>query len=219
MVTHSRTKTETPAHEPPRPRDRQATRERVLEAVGRLLAREGFGGLGVNAVAREAGVDKVLIYRYFGGLEALLEAWGRTSVLGAGRQSEGDAGGATVGPADRAEAFLSAYVRDLRENPEALEVMRWELVEDNALTRRLAEVREAEGFAELRALGVPKARAAAVDLPAVAAVLTAGLIHLALRARSAPEWLGIPLRTDEGWARIERAAVALARAGLGPAKP
>ena len=64
-----------------------------------------------------------------------------------------------------------------------------------------------------------EAKAAAVDLPAVAAVLTAGLLHLALRARSAPEWLGIPLRTDEGWARIERAAVALARAGLGPAKP
>jgi AcrR family transcriptional regulator len=219
MVTHRKPKTSASALKPQRPRDRQATRERVLEAVGRLLAREGFGSLGVNAVAREAGVDKVLIYRYFGGLEALLEAWGRTTILGAADRDRADAAGAPSSPADRAEAFLSAYVRDLRENPEALEVMRLELVEDNALTRRLAEVREAEGFAELRALGVPKARAAAVDLPAVAAVLTAGLIHLALRARSAPEWLGIPLRTDEGWARIERAAVALARGGLGPAKP
>jgi AcrR family transcriptional regulator len=218
MVTRSKPKEATPARKPPRPRDRQATRERVLDAVGRLLAREGFGSLGVNAVAREAGVDKVLIYRYFGGLEALLEAWGRTNVLGAGRRN-GDDSGAAASPADRAAAFLSAYVRDLRESPEALEVMRWELVEDNALTRRLAEVRETEGFADLRALGLPKAKAAAVDLPAVAAVLTAGLLHLALRARSAPEWLGIPLRTDEGWARIERAAVALARAGLGTARP
>ena len=32
--------------------------------------------VGVNAIAREAGVDKVLIYRYFGGLPELLRQWG-----------------------------------------------------------------------------------------------------------------------------------------------
>jgi len=62
-----------------------------------------------------------------------------------------------------------------------------------------------------------KARTAAPKTsPSVAAILTAGLLHLALRARSAPEWLGVPLRTDEGWARIECAAVALARTALKP---
>jgi len=49
----------------------------LIQAVGTLLAREGFKGLGVNAVAREAGVDKVLIYRYFGGLSELIVAFGR----------------------------------------------------------------------------------------------------------------------------------------------
>ena len=60
-------------------RDREATRARLIAAVGNLLAREGFKGLGVNAVAREAGVDKVLIYRYFGGLPELIVAFGRES--------------------------------------------------------------------------------------------------------------------------------------------
>ena len=41
----------------PRERDAQATRGRILAAVGSLLVREGFGALGVNAVARAAGVD------------------------------------------------------------------------------------------------------------------------------------------------------------------
>jgi len=58
-------------------RDREATRARLIGAVGTLLAREGFKGLGVNAVAREAGVDKVLIYRYFGGLSELIADFGR----------------------------------------------------------------------------------------------------------------------------------------------
>jgi hypothetical protein len=121
--------------------------------------------------------------------------------------------------ADRAAAFLADYVRDLRSNPEALEVSRWELFEDNPLTRRLAQAREAAGLAELQDLGVSPRKAEKLDLPSVAAIVTAGILHLALRARSAPEWLGIPLRTDDGWARIERAAVALARTAVGPAQP
>ncbi len=55
-------------------RDKGATRQRLLEAVGTLLSRDGFGALGVNAVAREAGVDKVLIYRYYGGMADLWRA-------------------------------------------------------------------------------------------------------------------------------------------------
>ena len=218
MVTTIRRKTRAAAPETPRSRDRLATREGILAAVGRLLARDGFGSIGVNAIAREAGVDKVLIYRYFGGLDALLETWGHRNMYGAGGSGAGtERAGMTA--ADRAAAFLAAYVRDLRSKPEALEVSRWELVEDNPLTRRLAQAREAAGLAELHDLGVSPRMAEKLDLPSVAAILTAGILHLALRARSAPEWLGIPLRTDEGWARIERAAVALARTAVGPAKP
>jgi len=205
----------------PEPRNRDATRERILTAVGDLLAREGFSGLGVNAVAREAGVDKVLIYRYFGGIEALLDTWGREVLAessGSAAAPEAPAGDV----ADRAAGALLGFARAVRERPQALEVMRWELVEDNALTRRLAELREAAGFADLVRLGVDEARARAVDLPAVAAVLSAGLLHLALRARTAPRWLGIPLRTRRGWARLEGAAALLVRAALagpGPEAP
>jgi len=40
-----------------------------------LLAKNGFESLGINNIAREAGVDKVLIYRYFGGLPQLFRAF------------------------------------------------------------------------------------------------------------------------------------------------
>ena len=33
-------------------RDRGATEERILAAVGQVLARDGFGALGINAIAR-----------------------------------------------------------------------------------------------------------------------------------------------------------------------
>ena len=47
----------------------------LVDAVGRVLARQGFRSVKVNVVAREAGVDKVLIYRYFGGLPGLVAAF------------------------------------------------------------------------------------------------------------------------------------------------
>jgi AcrR family transcriptional regulator len=57
-------------------RNRDETRQKILEAALALAGEEGFAALGINAVARRAGADKQLIYRYFGGLEALMAAAG-----------------------------------------------------------------------------------------------------------------------------------------------
>lgn len=57
-------------------RNRDDTRARILDAALALLERQGFGGFGVNAVARAAGCDKQLIYRYFGGLDGLVRTMG-----------------------------------------------------------------------------------------------------------------------------------------------
>jgi AcrR family transcriptional regulator len=52
-------------------------REQLLDAALRLIAREGYGGASMEAVAREAGVTKPVVYDAFGGrgemLRALLE--------------------------------------------------------------------------------------------------------------------------------------------------
>ena len=61
---------ETPA------RDRSATSARILKAATELLAEGGFQNFGVNAVARRAGCDKQLIYRYYGGMDGLVDAIG-----------------------------------------------------------------------------------------------------------------------------------------------
>ncbi len=44
-------------------RNRGLTASKIIDAVGHVLARDGFTKIGINAIAREAGVDKVLIYR------------------------------------------------------------------------------------------------------------------------------------------------------------
>ena len=63
-------------------RDRAHTEEKILAALGAILAEPGGSRrIGVNAVATRAGVDKVLIYRYFGGLEGLLAAFAEKTDL------------------------------------------------------------------------------------------------------------------------------------------
>src|ERR1700733_5548249 len=53
-------------------RNRPRTEERLRRAVEELLVEGGFGALTPSAIARRAGVDKMLIYRYFGDLPGLV---------------------------------------------------------------------------------------------------------------------------------------------------
>ena len=53
------------------------TEKRLIEAVSKVIEEEGFTKIGINRIARQAQCDKVLIYRYFGGLDGLLVAWAK----------------------------------------------------------------------------------------------------------------------------------------------
>ena len=53
------------------------TEKRLLEAVSHIVENDGFTKIGVNRIANQAGCDKVLIYRYFGGLDGLLVEWAK----------------------------------------------------------------------------------------------------------------------------------------------
>jgi AcrR family transcriptional regulator len=189
-----------------RPRDPDATRRRLLDAVGAILARDGFSGLGVNAVAHEARTDKQLIYRYFGGFGELLEAYAEGADFWP--TVEEMAGGSVealfeMPLAERVEHVVHHYIEALRKRPLTLEILVWELSERNRLTIKLEDVRERRGMAVIKALA--KDLPAAVDLPAVAAIFAGATHYLLLRARKIRIFNGIDLRTDEGWQRLERA--------------
>ena len=69
-------------------RNRDETRQRILDAALEELVQEGFGGFGINTIARRAGCDKKLIYRYFDGLEGLISAMGTAAAEGLERALE-----------------------------------------------------------------------------------------------------------------------------------
>ena len=56
-------------------KDKEQTKRRLIEAVGEIIKSDGYNALGVNAIAKRAGVSKKLIYRYFGNVNYLIEAY------------------------------------------------------------------------------------------------------------------------------------------------
>jgi hypothetical protein len=81
------------------------------------------------------------------------------------------------------------------------------MVERNALTAHLEEVRERQGRALARALveeAADGARAgkAALDEDALAAILTAAILYLAARSRKIRIFNGVEIREEAGWRRL-----------------
>lgn len=59
---------------PRRKRDPDGTREKILEAAGKILAKDGREGLSVSQVAQLAGVNRGTAYQHFQTREQLVEA-------------------------------------------------------------------------------------------------------------------------------------------------
>jgi AcrR family transcriptional regulator len=185
----------------------------VLAAVGQVLAREGFSAVGINAIAREAGVDKVLIYRYFGGLDALLRAWG-----GSGRfwPSVDDLLGDTpeavlsLPLADRYAVFFDRFVDALRARPLTIEIMAAEIEERNELTAILEEEREQWG-AQAEAVFGGEQFDSSPHLKGITLLLVAGVQYLLIRARKIRVFGGLDLKSNDDWEKLKRSVRAMAK--------
>lgn len=186
-------------------RDKDRTKKQILKALGRMLGKNGFESVGVNAVAREAKVNKVLIYRYFGGLPGLLsvfaqetEYWPSVEDLtrGLGREVE------SMEHAKLARHMISSFCQYIREHSLTRELLRWELIESNALTRILANYRETEGLMVMKLFENDRN----VDIHALTAVLVAGITYLSLCAKHIEYFNGVDIQSDRGWRRIVETA-------------
>lgn len=198
---------------PERQRDRARTRDAILAAARDVLADQGFAGWGVNAVARAAGCDKQLIYRYFGGLDGLADAIGEDMAawLDDALSARRDAPPATD-YADLTSRLLLALAAALRGSRLAQRILAWELAEDSPLVRRFAAARGQAMAAwivrERGALTPPSG----VDAPAINALLVAAVQQLVLASAASGRFSGVPLDSDGDWQRIEAAVRHLAHA-------
>lgn len=186
-------------------KNREKTEAKLVQAIAEVLAEKGFTKLGINAVARQAGVDKVLIYRYFDDLNGLMEAYAKSSDFwpsSAELLGEGDelAQLSAMPFADGFAEVFRRYSKAIRSRPLTLEILSWETIDRNALTIALEEVRESMGLelmAFLAEMNPPQA-----DWQAIANIFSSAIHYLAIRSRKVTVFSGMDIAGEEGWNRL-----------------
>ncbi len=179
-------------------KNREQTEEKILEAVGSIIENQGFEKVGINAIATEAGVSKMLIYRYFGGVEELIaqyliqkDYWANTDAAMINPEAVGDS----------IKSMFRRQVEQLRNDITLRRLYRWELFTDNQNIRQLRNRREENGCRLIKMVsaltGCPDAQVAAL-----ASILSASISYLALLEDQCQSYNGICLQTDEGWNQL-----------------
>ncbi len=212
----------------PRPVRRQADRRAatetaILDAFDRLLTRSGVGGLGVNALIKEAGVGKKQLYDYFGGLAGVAAAWVRQRTVW---HSLEDIIGepwevfAARAPIDKLRRVNACYAASLRRNPRLAELLAGEFLRSAEVKEAVEHVRNlVRGDFERVLASDPRLQTS--DMLAINLMAYAAATYLGLRAHHQPTFFGFDLSSETAWSAVltmfER-AMALAdpaRTGLG----
>jgi len=94
-------------------------REQLLDATKRIVAERGFHAVSIEAVAREAGITRPIVYGHFNDLQGLLEALvdreGKRALEQLGRVLPRDAGSGD--PREALLAALRGYLEAVRADP------------------------------------------------------------------------------------------------------
>jgi len=178
-------------------RNRLQTEQRIIDAVGTILLERGYPAVGINAIARQAGCDKVLIYRYFGGFDELLLAFAETTTLWWEVDeiiSETAAECANIALPDYLQTLLNRYVTALEARPLALEIMAWEMSAQNNLTNTLARIRGERGMELVKRIRVFYQQPN-IDIGGILGVFGASINYLIIRTRKQSQ----QYKTEEWW--------------------
>ena len=179
-------------------KNREQTENRILEAVASIVESEGFEKLGINTIASKANVSKMLIYRYFGGLEELIaqfimqkDYWANTGTVIINPQSVGDS----------IKNMFRKQIEQLRNDVTLRRLCRWELSCNTTSIEQLRDKREENGCSLIKLVstltGCPN-----TEVASLASILSAAISYLALIEDQCLSYHGISLQTDKGWNEI-----------------
>lgn len=181
-------------------KSRLQTEQKILLALEVLLLEQGHSAVGINSLARQAGCDKVLIYRYFDGLDGLLLAFAEITPLwwevdDIITESGDEIGQQSLG--QYLQLLLKRHVTELQARPLTLEIMAWELSEQNNLTIALARTRAERGMALVKKIRA-RFEQPNIDIGGMLGVFGAAINYLLIRTRNAP-----PQHMTEEWWRLQ----------------
>ena len=179
-------------------KDREITEQKILDAVGSMIMADGFESLGINAVAQKAGVSKMLIYRYFGGMDQSIakyilqhDYWVNTELP----LHDISGVGACL------KQMFHEQIATLRSDMVLKRLHRWELTADNEVVNLLRDRRETNGCELVRVVS-RLTKSPVAEVAAMATLLAAAISYLTLIEEQNKVYNGIDLCSDDGWQQL-----------------
>jgi AcrR family transcriptional regulator len=190
----------------PRERSRDKSKQQFLDAVGKILKTKGYGALKVNDIAATAGLDKKLIYKYFGGTDQLMDEYIRSQDFWSNVSEDQ----IPEDLSDGGQAFTSSMLQEqfdyVGANKEFQKILLWRLSEQRKSLKKLTDAQEANGEILFSQITDPHFGNSAEDFRAVIALLVSGIYYLNLSAAvNGSVFCGIDLKSTEGKDKIRKA--------------
>lgn len=188
-------------------RNKEQSKQKFLDAVGEILNTKGFAGLKVNDIAKTAGLDKKLMYSYFGGRDQLIDAYISSKDFWSNVKDEG---GTNPSLADGGQAFtknmLISQFDYVYKNKELQKILLWGLLENRKALKNVAEKREQTGAVLFESITDPHFGENAGRFRAIAALLISGIYYLDIYASTNDfTFCGLDLKSAAGRLEIEQA--------------
>lgn len=166
-------------------RDKDRTKNKMIQAVGKVLLKKGYTGLNASTIAKEAEVDKRLVWTYFGGLDPLVEEyisrrdfWKFTAT-----DSINDLLGTNNGiKKEQVSDLLKSQFEALLYDNVLQRIIHWELSESKSFLRNISDQREAIGE-ELFKHIAHQFNNETKQIRAITALLIGGIYYLALHGK------------------------------------
>ncbi|WP_286850663.1 MULTISPECIES: TetR/AcrR family transcriptional regulator [Sphingobacterium] len=185
--------------------DKERTMGKLILSVGKVLEEKGYTGLTINNISKSAGVDRKLVYLYFGSLENLIETYIKgkdywvAATIGA---VEFFGNSPQTGSKGFLESLLLNQLMELQNNKEMQKIVSWQICESSEIVSHVARERE-KMSAMFFAFADRELQGKEIDLRAIAGLLVAGINYVVLHAVNTKSTVcEIDLSTPEGMERI-----------------
>lgn len=190
-------------------RNKERTRNKIIDSVGAILKKEGFTGINITTVAAKAKVDRKLIYDYFGGLDRLVKEYLTSrdfwrfdeekvgQILEEGRKDHGKG---------VAYMLLEQQFDSLMSNEEMRRIITWGLCENSKPLTELNEEREQIGEELFSKITDEHFKNKDKNMRAIEAILISSIYYLTLQTNMNGQTIcGIDLKQKKGQAEIKKA--------------
>lgn len=186
-------------------RNKERSKEKFLDAVGEILETKGYTGLKINDIAAKAGVDKKMIYTYFGGTDQLIDEYIHSLDFWSNVTNEA-APEITDGGQEFSKQMLTQQFDYVASNKNLQKILLWGVAEKRNALKRIADDRELSGELLFTRITDPYFTENAEEYRAIMAILISGIYYLNMyKGMNADTFCGIDLTKETGTDIIKKA--------------